>query len=91
VSGWGLASRNASAPTLARWALGLSAALLALEIGFHLSPSNLDPTYRWPLVWAYAVYALVAIFVLRPKSPDGGRRTSDDDRTLDIGPHTWDD
>ncbi len=82
VSGWGLASRNASAPALARWALGISAALLALEIGFHLSPSNLDPTYRWPLVWAYAAYALVAIVILRPKSdegpPDLGPRISDD-------------
>lgn len=95
VSGWGLASRSASAPTLARWALGLSAALLALEIGFRLSPSNLDPTYRWPLVWAYASYAFVAIVILRRKgdggTPDPGLRTWDDGGTLDIGPHTWDD
>jgi hypothetical protein len=91
VSGWGLASRNVSAPALACWALGLSAALLPLEIGFHLSPSNLDPTYRWPLVWAYAVYALVAIFVLRPKSSDSGPGTSDDVDMSDVGPHTWDD
>lgn len=90
VSGWGLASRSVSAPALARWALGLSAALLALEIGFHLSPSNLDPTYRWPLVWAYAVYALVAIIVLGPQSPDPGPGTPDDVES-DIGPHTWDD
>lgn len=91
VSGWGLASRNVSAPALARWALGLSAALLALEMGFHLSPSNLDPTYRWPLVWAYAVYALVAIVILRPNSSDLGPGTSDDVDISDIGPHTWDD
>jgi len=91
VSGWGLASRTASAPALARFALGISAALLVIEIGFRVSPSNLDPTYRWPLVLAYAVYALVAIFVLRPKSPDLGLRTVDDLETSDIGPHTWDD
>lgn len=68
VSGWGLGARNASAPALARWALLLSAALLVLEIGGRMSPSNLDPTYRWPLVGAYGVYAFVAAVVLRPES-----------------------
>jgi len=82
VGGWGLAIRSASAPVLARWALGLSAALLVLEVGLRMSPSNLDPTFRWPLVSAYAVYALAAIVILRPApdeaSPAPGLPTSDD-------------
>ncbi len=60
TSGWWLSTRRPSAGPLARLALFLSAALMTLEIGERMSPTNLDPTYRWPLVIAYWVYALGA-------------------------------
>ena len=53
-----------SAPALARSALTASAVLVPFETGFRLVPSNLDPTYRWWLVTAYALYAGSAIWYL---------------------------
>ena len=64
-SGWGLTSGRPSARPLARFALLASAGLMTLEIGARMVPTDLDPTYRWPLVWAYWVYALGAIWALR--------------------------
>src|SRR6476646_6093150 len=53
TTGWALASRRPSALALARWVLLVSAGLLTIEIGWRLTPTDLDPTYRWPLVLAY--------------------------------------
>lgn len=64
TSGWWLATRRQSAPALARLSLLLSAGLLTLEIGARLSPTNLDPTFRWPVVLAYWIYALGAAWLL---------------------------
>jgi hypothetical protein len=53
---------------IARAAVLASAILLTFEIGWRLSPTNSDPTFRWWFVggyWAYA--ALVVAFLARPK------------------------
>ena len=63
-TGWGLASRRPSSAALARWVLLVSAVLLTIEIGWRLTPTDLDPTWRWPLVLAYWVYALGAVYAL---------------------------
>src|SRR6476660_2671179 len=60
-----LARRRSSALPLARWVLLVSAVLFTLEIGWRLTPTDLDPTYRWPLVLAYWVYAVVAFLFVR--------------------------
>jgi len=65
TTGWGLAGMRPSALPLARWVVLVSAVLSTLEIGWRLTPTDLDPTYRWPLVLAYWVYALGAVWVLR--------------------------
>jgi hypothetical protein len=65
TTGWGLAGKRPSALPLARWVLLVSAVLFTVEIGWRLTPTDLDPTYRWPLVVAYWVYALVAFLFLR--------------------------
>jgi hypothetical protein len=43
----------------------VSAVLLTIETGWRLTPTDLDPTWRWPLVAAYWVYALGAVYALR--------------------------
>jgi hypothetical protein len=53
------AGRQLGAMTLAG-----SAVLFVPEIGWRLAPTNTDPTTRWMLVGAYAVYAAVGIVVL---------------------------
>src|SRR3954452_23992609 len=45
---------------LSQISLVASAALTTLEIGVRLTPNNLDPTWRWPLVVLYWAYALGA-------------------------------
>jgi hypothetical protein len=65
TTGWGLAGKRPSALALARWVLLVSAVLFTVEIGWRLTPTDLDPTYRWPLVVAYWVYALVAFLFVR--------------------------
>ena len=42
-----------------------SAGVLVLEIGLRLAPSSLLPGLRWPLVGAYALYAALAVLMLR--------------------------
>lgn len=63
-TGWGLASRRPSALALARWVLLVSAVLFTVETGWQVTPTDLDPTFRWPLVGMYWVYALGAVWVL---------------------------
>ena len=65
TSGWWLSSRQPRAAALARTALLLSAGFTTLELGAGLSPSDLDPTFRWPAVALYWVYALGAAWLLR--------------------------
>lgn len=68
IGGWLLLERRPAAFAIARGALLVSAALITAEIGFRLTPSNLDPTFRWPVVALYWVYAVVLRWYL-------GRRT----------------
>jgi len=56
---------QAPGPLFARVALLVSAPLQTVEIGFRLTPSNLFPDYRWPVVAAYWVYACVALWIVR--------------------------
>ena len=64
-TGWGLASRRASALALARWVLLVSAVLFTVEMAWQVTPTDIDLTFRWPFVMAYWVYALVAILFVR--------------------------
>ena len=65
MSGWQILGSRLPAAAIARGALIASAVLITLEIGMRLSPSNLDPTFRWPVVVAYWGYAIVLRRVLR--------------------------
>jgi hypothetical protein len=65
TTGWGLASRRPSSPALAKWVLLVSAVLLTIETGWRLTPTDLDPTWRWPLIAVYWLYALVAAWFLQ--------------------------
>lgn len=60
-----LLARRAGARPLAQMTLIGSATLLTVEIGARLSPTNMDPTYRWPLVAAYWIYAVAVSAYLR--------------------------
>jgi hypothetical protein len=60
AGGFFLVSRRLAAATLARVALLASAMLTTFEIGARMAPTDLDPTFRWPLVIAYWIYALAA-------------------------------
>ena len=64
TTGWGLANRRPSAASFARWVLLLSAVLLTIELGAHVTPSDLDPTWRWPVVVGYWLYVLAAQYFL---------------------------
>jgi hypothetical protein len=69
AAGLMLLRRQAPARLFARVALLVSAPLLTADIGFHLTPSNLFPDYRWPVVAAYWVYVCVALWLVRgPKT-----------------------
>jgi hypothetical protein len=70
ASGTFLLVNRPSAPALAQLALALSAVVVALEVGFGFAPTSLDPTYRWPIVLVYWIYALGWIVVLRRSIPD---------------------
>jgi hypothetical protein len=69
MSGWLLIRRRPPGAPIARGALLASAALVILEIGLRLAPSNLDPTFRWPVVAAYGAYAMALRWSLRPEGP----------------------
>jgi hypothetical protein len=60
AGGFFLLGRRLAAGTLARFALLASAMLTTFEIGGRMAPTDLDPTFRWPLVIAYWVYAFGA-------------------------------
>jgi hypothetical protein len=68
MGGWLLLGDRPAAAPIARSALLVSAALITVEIGFRQTPSNLDPTFRWPVVVLYWLYALAIRWYL-------GRRT----------------
>ena len=59
-----LLSHRLAAPTLAAASLVVSALLRVVEVGLRQSPSNLDPSFRWHFVIAYALYAAVMVVLL---------------------------
>jgi multisubunit Na+/H+ antiporter MnhB subunit len=71
IAAWALLRRSPGGPLLAGAALGASAVLTVLETGWRLVPTNLDPTWRWGIVGAYAVYAVLGIWALRSASSGG--------------------
>jgi hypothetical protein len=64
TSGWWLLAGRMAAPALATTAVAASALLTVAEVGFRLSPSNLDPTFRWPFVAVYAAYCALMVRLL---------------------------
>ena len=52
-----LTQHTTAAPRLAAAAFLVSALLLTLELGARLTPTNVFPSHRWPIVSAYWVYA----------------------------------
>jgi hypothetical protein len=59
-------------PRFGQVAFVASAAVLVLEIGLRLAPSSLQPGLRWPLVGAYALYAFLAVLMLRERRVGSG-------------------
>jgi hypothetical protein len=64
TSGWWLLAARLVAPALAIAAVVASALLTVVEVGLRLSPSNLDPTFRWPFVAVYLLYCALVIWLL---------------------------
>ena len=65
AGGWTLLGRRPVGPALARLSLLVSAVLTTIEIGFRLVPTSLFPTYRWPAVGLYWLYALAGAWLLK--------------------------
>ena len=64
-AGWLISqSRPAGAP-LGTLALLLIAVFSLIDAGTGVLPSNLDPSFRWPLAWLQAAGAMLAIVLLR--------------------------
>jgi len=59
AGGWLLLQRRPPGTPIARAALVAAASLYTVDVAFRLSPTNLDPTFRWVPVVAYWVYATV--------------------------------
>ena len=68
MGGWLLLGNRPAATAIAGGALIVSAALITIEIGFRQTPSNLDPTFRWPFVVLYWTYALLLRWYFRHRS-----------------------
>jgi hypothetical protein len=66
-----LLNRHPAGARFGQVALVASALALALELGFALAPTNVFPSFRWPMVGAYCVYAAAGVWWLRRF--DGGR------------------
>jgi hypothetical protein len=73
LAGRWVRARRPSGARLAAIVLGASAVLRTFEIGAGMSPSDLTPTWRGPIVGAYWVYVcLVAWYLLGRQSRDSG-------------------
>ena len=66
-SGWMLLQHQPVGRVLGFWSYIASAALVTLEVGLRLTPSNLFPAYRWPAVGLYWLYALAGGWYLRSR------------------------
>lgn len=73
TSGWMLWDDRPPARPIAIAALIASALLMIPEVGMRLAPSNLDPTFRWWAVGAYAIYAAaIGMWIRRTGHRSGG-------------------
>jgi hypothetical protein len=72
ASGLMIVQRRRVGLTLGCASLLLSAALATAEIGFGLVPTSIFPTYRWPLVFGYWIYALIGVGILGSRSRKAG-------------------
>ncbi len=70
TAGWLVTQRRPAGAPLGTTALALIAGFQVLNAASSLLPSNLDPTFRWPLAWVYAGAAAVAITLLRREERD---------------------
>lgn len=65
AGGWLLLQRAPPAVPLAQVGVVSAAAISLCGIGFRLMPTNLDPSFRWPIVIGYGTYALTMSWLLR--------------------------
>jgi hypothetical protein len=65
ISGVLLMEQRGSGPALATIALGLSAIVTTMVVGFRWAPSDVYYWYRWQFVAGYWVYAVIGVLYLR--------------------------
>jgi|SRR5687767_11133217 len=65
VSGLFISQRTPAGEPLGIAAFLLIAAFGIIDAGTRVLPSNLDPSFRWPVAWLQAAGAIVAILLLR--------------------------
>jgi hypothetical protein len=65
VSFWCLRTRRPFAATLTTRTLLAAGVLMTCETGLRLSPTNLDPSFRWYVVVGYWAYVAVAFSTVR--------------------------
>jgi hypothetical protein len=76
TAAWGLFNRHPLGGVLGLWSFLASAGLLTLELGLRLAPTSLFPTYRWPAVllyWIYAVSGAYACAIVKRRTLCRGR------------------
>ncbi len=65
AAGWLISQRRPAGAPLGSAAL-LSIAIFSLiDAGTGVLPSNLDPSFRWPVAWVQTAAAIIAILLLR--------------------------
>ena len=64
TAGFLIFRRRAPGGALGQFALLASALLVTLEFGANLAPHNLFPTYIWPVVAGYWVYAFAGVWAM---------------------------
>ena len=65
AAGWLISQRRPAGVPLGIAALLLIAVFSLVGAGTGVLPSNLDPSFRWPVAWLQAAGAFVAILLLR--------------------------
>jgi hypothetical protein len=68
MAGRWLLARRPGAARLGQVVVAASAVLLVVELGARMSPSNLDPTFRWPVAGLYWLYASVMVWSLNRRT-----------------------
>ena len=65
VAGWFISQHQPSGPPLGKAAAALIAAFSVVDAATGVLPTNLDPSFRWPVAWLQVAGAIVAILILR--------------------------